>query len=153
MLWRQDRDVYFIRYKTKSIVWFKGFICQCVNCKTFAQNAKAATKKLRGKTTRDTTSIFRVSEFLILSDLVPGLFLIIRMDRMMAYSEVATKMNIIHKSIHLTRAVDPSSVWGAFSLTKFRVFNAQRHKVTNRPKRPGTAFGGIRKLIWKMFCN
>ena len=122
---------------------------------TFAHNAIAASKKPMGNTNSDIMSIplwdrgvrlFSLSGPILFS----GSFWVICRARIMAYSEVAKKINTMHKEIHLTRAVDPSSGWGDFSLTEFRVLNMQRDKMTSKPKRPGTTSGGTKKLVWNI---
>ena len=66
--------------------------------------------------------------------------------RIMAYSNMASRIADRHMSIHMTRADAPSSGRGEFVLTEFSVLTVHKNRVTSRPSLPGTASGGIKKL-------
>ena len=69
--------------------------------------------------------------------------------RIHAYSKRAAALNIMHQSIHLTRATGLCLVLGIYLDTEFRVLNMHRNRVTSRPRRPGICSAGIKKLICK----
>ena len=60
-------------------------------------------------------------------------------------------MNTRQIMSHRTRAVGPLVARGELLLTLFNVFIMHKNKVSNRPRRPGMASLGTKKLICKIF--
>ena len=107
-----------------------------------------------GMTIRAATSNFKAVLFFSWSIFVTFvLCCFIFMAKINAYSNVAIKIQARQRNIHRTMADVPLSALGVFVVTVFKVFTVHRNRVTRRPRRPGTASGGIRKLTWKYYCD